>query len=291
MNLLLNSINNQSLLNFNNNDKLLSNTISEQEIYIVPEKNDDNHHKYGNIAQTDYAKRMSSACLELVGDLIHNKIPFCDLLKKAGEFRHAIAVESDTDEADKFGKLRNPASYNDRITTPLLEEYHSMLNPLLQIAEDDPYMQWDMYPKMGENYPRMGFRMGVCIDGTEVTLSKYMFYANNQAKAKNDIAHTYPENLGMALKQCEFFFKELMRFDSKNEKEFILESMAKFHWWFAQATPYFRGSAACGEMIISALHVYHFGHFIAWKSGVFVDRIALTSSCQEFTAIYPELKK
>jgi hypothetical protein len=261
---------------------------SEKINHVVPLQSDVVAGKYGNLQQDVYAKKMQGACLEIVTAIRDEKKSFKEIRSITGMLRQAIANDSNTPFSDKFGLLRT-SSFSHRISTPLREEYGSMIERLLEIDEKDPSMEWEMYSRKEEGSIRSGFRIGFCHDGSTVQLSKYFFSTAARDEKMNTIAHAYPEVLEKAFQECEFLYNEILRFDRKTQFSLIHEYLAKFHWWFDQATFYFRGSAACGELIVSALALIQLGSSLKWKSGVYVDRIALTTSEKEFVSIYSSL--
>jgi hypothetical protein len=258
-------------------------------ISIVPLQSQVVEGKYGNLPQDIYAERMKTACLMLVNAISDDKTGFEEIMKKAGELRGEIARDSNTLNAEKFGLLRKKNNFADRISTPLEREYIPMYYRILEIEEQDRSMNWEWFSKIEEGGIRSGFRLGICNDATPVQLSRYFFSTSGAEEKGNVIAHTYPECLEKALIQCEFLFDEILRFNSKTDRPLIHEFLAKFHWWFTQATPYFRGSAACGELIVSALSLIQLGYPLKWKDKIYADRIALTSSEEDFVAIYSSL--
>ncbi|MBA2369371.1 MAG: hypothetical protein H0V82_10175 [Candidatus Protochlamydia sp.] len=215
------------------------------------------------------------------------KCNFFSILEKTGKLRQNIAIEANTLYANKFGNLRNPnRHYDDRIATPLNGAYSSMISPLMQINENDLFMNWETYAKKEEGGGRTGFRVGVDKNSQSIELSRYILYPGSRT-----IAHTYPENLGLTLQQCEFLYNNLVKLNSNIDSELIDKTLARLHWWFIQATPYFRGTASCGEIISSAITHHKYGKLIEWEQDVHVDHIALVSSEEEFVSIYPHLYK
>lgn len=243
-----------------------------------------NEQIYGKISQIDFAQSMTEAC-KLVANLIHEKKGFYEIVKDTGTIRNKIAIEQKTKEAKKFGILRDKA-----YTTPLCDEYSSMVLHLSQISEDDPHMEWNLFSQEDKG-PKIGFRLGKCQNGNIVKLSKYAFYNRDTDSKKNALIHTTPENIKVALEESRFYFEEILRLDPKVHRSTIEnEYIPSFHWWFIQATAYNRGTGACGEIITSALSLEKFGRPIKWREDVFPDRFALTTSLEEFIAMYLSLQ-
>ena len=227
---------------------------------------------------------MKEASYQLAGE-IQKKTNFCKILEICGSLVREIAIKVHRQSAEKFGTLRNPKRcYDDRIVTPLTGPYKSMIDSLMQINENDIFMNWENFANNEEAGGRTGFRVGIDKNSHAVELSRYILYSGFCT-----LAHTYPENLGMALQQCDFLYDKILNLNPGVDFCQIYENLARFHWWYIQAAPFFRGTASSGEIISCCISINKFGKLIQWEPGVHVDHIALVSSEEEFVAIYPKL--
>lgn len=209
---------------------------------------------------------------------------FLGMLKVTGQLIQAIALKSNTLYANDFGTLRIPGNSYHRISTPLIGEYKSMIDPLLQIDPFDPSMNWEYYE---EGINCTGSRIGFDQNSPPINLSRYLVDSNG----KSTIAHTSPENLERALQQCDFLYKQIVGFHTRKEYGRFDECRARIHWWIVQAAPFFKGTAMAGEMIASGMTFSFYGKLIQWKEGVLPDQMALVSSEEDFVAFYPQLYK
>lgn len=250
---------------------------------IVPRKTDST--KY-NFQQDKYLTLSGAACKEIM-ECIKNGHSFQEILAGTGLKRKAIAKELKMPHASLFGVLRT-AKIADKISTDLLEEYKDMLSDLQSLKENDPTIEWDFFTEDKNAYV-FGYRIGITHTGQRIRLSKYMFFTGE--KGMNTIGHTSGESLEKAKEECEYLYKQIVALDSTVHASAIKTHLAQLHWWQAQAAFYFRGSAACSEIITGALTCLKFESITPYKLNVFADRIALTSSCEEFVNLYPSLRE
>lgn len=252
---------------------------------IVPRKIDSD--KY-TTQQERYVDMSGEACQYIIGK-IESGSSFIEILEETGKKRQAIAVELKMGFEDVFGVLRQN-QITDKITTPLLAEYASMLPDLLRIEKGEASMDWEVHSEDKSAFC-FGFRTGVSCENERVKLSKYIFSGNEGMAKFNSIAHTYPENLEKVKKHCAHLYEQICSADSSVHSSTVKNMIAELHWWMSQGTFYKRGSAACAEIIVGALEFYKFGAIAPYKSGIFADRIALVSSCEDFVRLYPTLRE
>lgn len=67
--------------------------------------------------------------------------------------------------------------------------------------------------------------------------------------------HTAASELPEVIEVIEYLFTRALD-DSLPEEE-LLQRIGEFHWWFSNAMPYKRGSAAIGKMFVATLLNYH----------------------------------
>jgi hypothetical protein len=77
--------------------------------------------------------------------------------------------------------------------------------------------------------------------------------------------------------------------DSGDKRIAVLDGVAQIHWWFSQAMPYRRGSAAIGDMLTKAVLEFHQLSTPCWRAGVAPDLEALCSPLEEYVERYPDL--
>lgn len=265
---------------------------------IVPRSSDSVSDKYkSKERQEEYIEKSWAICEQLLNAFKEEYLPSLDdVFTLVGTGRSLIAKSFKSIDSELFGVLRTE-NYSDRISTDLEDEYQSMVDALIAIPEksDDSSsfesMEWEFFMEGQEEAPRFGFRLGKMYTGEAIRLSKYSFTPSTR---KGTIGHTYPENLKKAKEQCEFLYKEIMRIKTDGDDAAIAKVWAligELHWWMAQGTFWFRGSAACTEIIIGALIIHKFGNILPYKKGVYADRIALVSSCEEFVRDYRSLRE
>lgn len=254
---------------------------------IVPKKSDSKVNKYGtHDRQDEYIQKCWEICVSLL-DYFSSRPSFEQVLIFVGEKRNAIAKAFKALEKDKFGVLRGRRP-EDKLSTDLTGEYEGMLEDLKHIAENDPTMKWEEFCDFDESRVRIGYRLGKTFKNELIPLTKYIFFPDGSRKST--IAHTYPENLGAAKEHCMYLYDEIFRLYVKDHPDHIRNLIAELHWWLAQAVFYKRGSASCSEIIVGSSILYEFGTLSPYKEGIYVDRVALVTSCEDFIALYPSLR-
>ncbi len=77
--------------------------------------------------------------------------------------------------------------------------------------------------------------------------------------------------------------------ETEEKRVALLGMVAQVHWWFSQAMPYRRGSAAIGDMLTKALLEFHGLTTPAWREGVAPDLEAFCSGLEEYVSRYEAL--
>jgi hypothetical protein len=77
--------------------------------------------------------------------------------------------------------------------------------------------------------------------------------------------------------------------EAEETRATVLGMVAQVHWWFSQAMPYRRGSAAVGDMLTKALLQFHGITTPSWREGVAPDLEAFCSGLEEYVAGYEAL--
>ncbi|NGX60695.1 MAG: hypothetical protein K940chlam9_00162 [Chlamydiae bacterium] len=247
---------------------------------IVPRKDDSSSNKY-NANQSKYIELSFEVCENLKEQLKETPPSFADVLTTVGKGRRKIAKHFDSFQCQLFGVQRE--GVYDRLSTSLVEEYAEMGKDIDQISEDDSTMHWESYEEGGI---KEGFRKGIDFEGEEIFLTRYILYHNERT-----IAHTYPNNLEAAKEHCTHLYNEILRLEAPSHGKEIHRLIGELHWWMSQATFYKRGSAACSEIIVGALLLQKWGNLTPYKIGIFADRMALTTSCEQFVQIYSSLRE
>jgi hypothetical protein len=67
--------------------------------------------------------------------------------------------------------------------------------------------------------------------------------------------HTDTHRLAEAMEIVEYLFQRTL--DQTLPEDLLLQRIGEFHWWFANAMPYTRGSSAIGKMFVGTLFEYH----------------------------------
>lgn len=253
---------------------------------IVPRDHDAPNSFYNSTtSQKEYMTRCADICYQLNNEL-KRRPAFLELLNWLGVKRSIIAQGSN--QASEFGVLRSYTVYG-TVRTPLLDHYAPLLDRIYQIKEDDPTMEWEFFDMNPESF-NIGTRIGYDSVGNKIRLTKYAFTRSSNKKSSfpDSIAHTSQEHLKNSLAVCERLYFQIL--DSRNLEESRLK-IAELHWWMSNACPYKRGSASCAEILIAALMQYKNISLKPYVKGVFVDRMALVTSLEEFIQLYPSFRE
>lgn len=90
------------------------------------------------------------------------------------------------------------------------------------------------------------------------TLVLSKFQDLRTSKGSIELFHTSPQYLDSAMDIVKKKHAQIIAMkESSESRSHILEAIGEFHWWYAQATPFVRGSASIGKMHVSSLLRFH----------------------------------
>lgn len=81
----------------------------------------------------------------------------------------------------------------------------------------------------------------------------YSIYFGEERERKYILIHTASCHLKAISSKLEELYENVLK---EEDKEKTVEWIARFHWWFCQATPCSRGSASIGEVIAQSLLIF-----------------------------------
>lgn len=111
----------------------------------------------------------------------------------------------------------------------------------------------------------------------------YSIYFSESIETRYLWIHTSWPILQKIHEELETLFQQIIK---EQEPKRSIYLIGLFHWWFCQATPCMRGSAAIGEVLSSALMTYK-GFDCVLKEGVYPDLTSLSQEdCQDFANNY-----
>ncbi|MBM3194234.1 MAG: hypothetical protein FJZ60_00535 [Chlamydiae bacterium] len=200
-------------------------------------------------------------CIEHLLRLLPSKPTLESIMMITAAWRMKLAREANVIDAGWFGKLRDQPIISDfklaggshmqekvdlvlknGRTVESLEDFECPGAPIrifstVATLEKEEFLLTQLlyfhgdYPMWGHNIPRI-FR---------TPDFKYTWW------------HTSAQNSTRIIELLERVFQDICE---ESDKEKILPKIAEFHWWFSQASPYMRGSAAIAEAICQALLDY-----------------------------------
>lgn len=199
--------------------------------------------------------------IRLMGTEIKGRIPFNSLLKKMGLWRRKIAMESDEEHATKFGCLRTKGA-------------NSLFSHLCLGCSDEVYLRaaqiLDKTPKyedpFWDNYKY--FKMRYCqyfgiINNESIPLTRICHLQTKLSENYGDFfhfwgadpnkamvwVHTETKYLDKVIRYLGELYEKIL--DSPDDDFFV--SLAHWNWWYTPATPFYRGSAAIGEIFVLSI--------------------------------------
>ena len=196
--------------------------------------------------------------------------------------RHSIARFLDPENAKFFGKTRNPMLTDNPLketmpyTTPFLEDsaysgavarlkiiFNDKIKETYGLVESGSLGKYRMYEITAKN--------PLDTKGDQFTLTSYAGYLDSNNKLRNLNIKRYTEDTADSISGMhaihtsntqltdlnailEGLFKKALGAENVDE---IWKSMGQFHWWYANAMPYKRGSASIAKMHIAYLLNFH----------------------------------
>jgi hypothetical protein len=255
----------------------------------------------------DLHKEFLESRREVIDKLIFevsNQIDYYGALSEAADWRQALAKLQNSMPWDSFGKVRGEPAISNLETgggKAHIEKIDLILKKVKK-KENHPFMNANIY------YEYLFYGD---IDGKKIPLTCLLYLDRTdyyeKLKSENLIAnkwktikksssldgvpvysyhviHTEPEFLDLVHDHLsEIWDKVLYKKNQKNKIELI----AQFHWWFANAMPFDRGSAAIGEVLAETLLK---GAGFKWekKKHLLIDIEALLEpNMDEFVRQYP----
>ncbi len=223
---------------------------------------------YGGAARHQiYQARQKDAISWVTSTLKDPSFSFASIIQRLGGWRQSIALKTGAPAAYAFGSFREgdlkTVVQNTLPNAVLYAKMAALVNQQCIIKFRAP-------------------NGGIC----QLPLTS-IHYENNGSKLK--WRHTSRRALLEMIFLLESMYKKLgtAKYDSTNDKgrTELLQHVGLFHWCWAHACPYHRGSAAIGEVLVMAMLQHH---GIAASVHSEAERIALaTWDLHQFTAEYP----
>lgn len=196
--------------------------------------------------------------IEEVSSQIKVQTPFPTLLKKIGLWRRKIAIQSDEEHATRFGCLRTKGANSLfshlclGCSESVFERAHRILDRIP--SYDDPF--WDNYKPLKIRYCQFYGE----IDNQRIPLTRIAhlqtkmtenfgeflnFWGPDPEKALVWV-HAETKYLEKILQYLDVVYQTILAAADKD----VVSNLARWNWWYTQATPFYRGSAAIGEIFV-----------------------------------------
>lgn len=234
----------------------------------------------GGFRQTEY-RMWFRQCTDEAVNIIRRSTDFWQLSHYLAQARSEVAFRLEHFPPEHYGRWRgDPESDNFYgISTPFVPNYEEAAHRA-SLAAYDTCANLNYYyldPDSGEQIP-----LGTIEVDAEAARRRDSICAVT-------LIHTHEEYLVRLQPMVQALFEQACapRQPGMSDDDYInavCKTVARWHWLFAQMTPYQRGSAAIGEIIISALMEFHgidYGESTV-KEGR--DTYALTNTTEGYAA-------
>lgn len=204
--------------------------------------------------------------IQALMEIIKKNGSFEDLYNHARHWRQEIAFKTKTPTRSYFGKDRrdDPNCLHTSLGISGGEEIiHKLDQTLKQGSKVEAVPQLGLKGSLFTTYTIIGpIQHATSIQNIQLTqiirhegnLEKlglnYRVYFGKEEKRKYVWIHTPAKNIPIIFYEIEKIYKKYL---SQEDLQAVMDSVARVHWWFCQATPCFRGSAALGEVLAIAL--------------------------------------
>lgn len=245
--------------------------------------------------QKDEHRKFLASKEQCVKDLVRQfeqKTNWQNIILIASGWRSRAAIESKDDYANFFGNLRDNVITSDVFLAG--GEYKIEKIELLLKSADTIFNIDEIY---FPGAPVKRYFITEKLEGEEFLLTQLIYFHGDYPiygyiiprlfrtpHLKYTWYHTGAKEANRILELLEKVYLEIL---DENEYDQIVSKIARLHWWFSQATPYNRGSAAIAEAICQALLRYK---GLNWEKipYLMIDVDVLCEpNLEEFIRIYP----
>ncbi len=243
----------------------------------------------------------------MIDDLIEaldEEISYYVALSETADWRHQLANLQKSQPEMSFGRLRMDGAYSN-LANAGAKDHIEKIDLILKkskrrenhryFKQADYYYEYQMVGRIQEkkipltsivyldvdNLKKERFQNEVLEDW--YTIKRYDTIPE-QPKYYYYVIHTEPEYLEEINDHLSGIWDKVL-YEKNSEDKIAL--IAQFHWWFSNAMPFERGSAAIGEVLTETL-LKGTGHKWEKKKHLLIDIEALLEPCmEEFVRKYP----
>lgn len=243
-----------------------------------------------------FKEEQKKAIQEIVS-LIKGQANYKEIYDSARNWRRQLAIQQKIPKKGFFGISREMTDY------PLVSSLNvlggcNFLEKLDLLLEKGGYVR---------HIPELGLTGGLAkkyqivatLNGETILLTQilrieepldhlginYSIYFGHEKERRYIWIHTSFRQLLPIFSALEKLYRDVLE---EQDKEKALESIARFHWWFCQATPCSRGSASIGEVLAQSLMVFKGFKFSCRKNSHIDLHILSEDNVEVFTKIYKE---
>lgn len=260
---------------------------SDQDLFIPRQWSEEVHRNY--LFQREQF-------IEEIASHLKDNPPFPSLLKKIGLWRRKIAIQSDEEHATKFGCLRTKG-LNSLFSHLCLGCSVSVFTRAHRILDQTPLYHdpfWDNYKLLKMRYCQFYGD----IDGEKIPLTRIAHLQTKMTEECGEFFHFWGSDPDKALVWVHaetIYLEKIMKYlDAVYRNilnapiEDVLSNLARWNWWYTQATPFYRGSAAIGEIfVLGVLKAKNIPLKIRHKLLLDVEGL-LEPSLEQYILRYPE---
>jgi hypothetical protein len=244
--------------------------------------------------------------------MVKEELTYHDALSTAAKWRNDLAIKQKSEPVYEFGNYRKGSAFSNIMLgggafhtekIDILLKKAPKTNLLRgNLQEGDLFSQYEIFGLLeGEKIPltlvfhyhhiSLANSNNLTIEDETWFKPKKKFDKNFYGESKDRqyfVIHTEAEYLDKIHDYLFDIWDTILFSDTKENK---LELIAKFHWWFANAMPFERGSAAIAEVLCQVL-LKSSGYDWEKKSHLLIDIEALLEpNMEEFIRKYPTYYK
>ncbi|NDD98982.1 hypothetical protein EB008_01660 [bacterium] len=243
-----------------------------------------------------FKEEQKKVVLEIV-TLIKGQANYKEVYEHARNWRRQLAIQQKVSKKGFFGISREMTDY------PLVSSLNvlgggNFLDKLDLLLEKGEYVKG--IPELGlAGGLAKKYQISAPLNGETIPLTQilrieepldhlginYSIYFGQERERRYIWIHTSSLQLLTIFSNLEKLFRDILE---EHDEEKALQLIARFHWWFCQATPCSRGSASIGEVLAQSFMVFKNLKFSRKENSHIDLHILSEDNVEVFVKIYKE---
>lgn len=124
---------------------------------------------------------------------------------------------------------------------------------------------------------------------SEIIVKKLFKFSKGRTAYEAEICHPPISSIKPALNHISDIYNTLRSNKSQKSLDEINKQIGEIHWFFAQATPYYRGSAGIADILTKAIYESLDIQVSPWKKGIAPDLEAFVTDLEDYKNNYSNL--